>query len=163
MQGKKFKDKGQNQSIGAGVPEIELNFSDHEGHAGKPDKYPPSWPKHPNDGAGDKFVTSVKGLFNTQRRKAKAFVLKTMRGEEENEMQGDWSENDVEISPFARQLTIIKAKKLIKRHTKKFPSKEQKGFFQCLYMLLFFAYLTDSMLLLFGYLTYFQLLLLLSN
>lgn len=52
-----------------------------------------------------------------------------MRGEEENENQGDWSENDVEISPFARQLTIIKAKKLIKRHSKKFSSKRQTGFF----------------------------------
>ncbi|PNX83038.1 hypersensitive to pi starvation 4 [Trifolium pratense] len=58
----------------------------------------------------DGFVTSVKGLFHNQRLKAKAFVHKTMKGEEENEAQEDWSENDVEISPFARQLTLIKAK-----------------------------------------------------
>ncbi|KAK2394597.1 protein SABRE [Trifolium repens] len=128
MQGKKFKDKVQNQPSGAVVPDIiDLNFSDTEGHAGKPDKHPPSWPKRPTDGAGDGFVTSVKGLFHNQRRKAKAFVRKTMKGEGENEAQEDWSENDVEISPFARQLTIIKAKKLIKRQTNKFDSKGQKG------------------------------------
>ncbi|KAI4307517.1 hypothetical protein L6164_030695 [Bauhinia variegata] len=127
MQGKKFKDKSQNQPTGAGVPEIDLNLSDNEGQAGKSDQYPPSWPKRPSDGAGDGFVTSVRGLFNTQRRKAKAFVLRTMRGEAENDFQGDWSESDVEFSPFARQLTIMKAKKLIRRHTKKFRSREQKG------------------------------------
>ncbi|XP_061371719.1 protein SABRE isoform X2 [Gastrolobium bilobum] len=127
MQGKKFKDKGQSQSTGAGVPEIDLNISDDEGQAGKSDQYPPSWPKRPGDGAGDGFVTSIRGLFNTQRRKAKAFVLRTMRGEAENDFQGDWSESDVEFSPFARQLTITKAKKLIRRHTKKFRSRGQKG------------------------------------
>jgi hypothetical protein len=52
-----------------------------------------------------------------------------MKGEGENEAQEDWSENDVEISPFARQLTIIKAKKLIKRQTNKFHPKGQKGLF----------------------------------
>ncbi|KAI5435477.1 hypothetical protein KIW84_022054 [Lathyrus oleraceus] len=127
MQGKKFKDKGPSLPSGAIVPEIDLNVSDTEGHAGKPDKLPPSWPKRPTDGAGDGFVTSVKGLFNTQRRKAKAFVLKTMKNEAENEAQGDWNENDAEISPFARQLTIMKAKKLIKRHTQKINPKPEKG------------------------------------
>ena len=33
-------------------------------------------------------------------------------------------ESDVEFSPFARQLTITKAKKLIRRHTKKFRSRK---------------------------------------
>ncbi|KAI4337581.1 hypothetical protein L6164_015978 [Bauhinia variegata] len=127
MQGKKFKDKSQSQPSGSGVPEIDLNFSDNEGQAGKSDQYPSSWPKRPSDGAGDGFVTSIRGLFNTQRRKAKAFVLRTMRGEAENDFQGDWSESDVEFSPFARQLTIIKAKRLIRRHTKKFRSRGQKG------------------------------------
>ncbi|XP_057729107.1 protein SABRE [Arachis stenosperma] len=127
MQGKKFNNKGQSQPTGAGVPEIDLNFSDNEGQAGKSDQYPPSWPKRPSDGAGDGFVTSIRGLFNTQRRRAKAFVLRTMRGAEDNDFQGDWSESDVEFSPFARQLTITKAKKLIRRHTKKFRSRGQKG------------------------------------
>ncbi|XP_020218640.1 protein SABRE isoform X1 [Cajanus cajan] len=126
MQGRKFKDKGQSQPTG-GVPEIDLNFSDNEGQAGKSDQYPASWPKRPSDGAGDGFVTSIRGLFNTQRRKAKAFVLRTMRGEAENDFQADWSESDIEFSPFARQLTITKAKKLIRRHTKKFRSRGQKG------------------------------------
>ncbi|KAK7301096.1 hypothetical protein RJT34_11956 [Clitoria ternatea] len=125
MQGKKFKDKGQLLLPGAGGPEIDLNVTDNEGQAGKSDKLPPAWPKRPNDGAGDGFVTSVKGLFNTQRRKAKAFVHKTMKGEE-NETQGDLSENAEENSPFARQLTIVKAKKLMKRQTKKMQPKGQK-------------------------------------
>ncbi|XP_027904503.1 protein SABRE isoform X3 [Vigna unguiculata] len=127
MQGRKFKDKGQSQHTGAGVPEIDLNFSDNEGQTGKSDQYPPSWPKRPSDGAGDGFVTSIRGLFNTQRRKAKAFVLRTMRGEAENDFQGDWSESDMDFSPFARQLTITRAKELIRRHTKKFRSRGQKA------------------------------------
>ncbi|KAL5074890.1 hypothetical protein RYX36_013874 [Vicia faba] len=127
MQGRKFKDKGQSQPTGAGVPEIDLNFSDNEGQGGKSDQYPPSWPKRPGDGAGDGFVTSIRGLFSTQRRKAKAFVLRTMRGEAENDFPGDWSESDMEFSPFARQLTITKAKKLIRRHTKKFRTRGPKG------------------------------------
>ncbi|KAF7139251.1 hypothetical protein RHSIM_Rhsim07G0212900 [Rhododendron simsii] len=130
MQGKKFKDKAHSQrdSSGVGVPDSDLNFSDSDGgSAGKSSQYPMSWPKRPSDGAGDGFVTSIRGLFNSQRRKAKAFVLRTMRGEAENEFNGEWSESDAEFSPFARQLTITKAKKLIKRHTKKFRSRGQKG------------------------------------
>ena len=48
-----------------------------------------------------------------------------MRGEAEDDFQGEWSEGEAEFSPFARQLTITKAKKLIKRHTKKFRSRVQ--------------------------------------
>lgn len=129
MQGKKFKDKvhSQRESSGTGVPDSDLNFSDNEGgQAGKSDQHPISWIKRPSDGAGDGFVTSIRGLFNTQRRKAKAFVLRTMRGDAENDFQNDWSESDTEFPPFARQLTITKAKRLIRRHTKKFRSR-QKG------------------------------------
>lgn len=54
-------------------------------------------------------------------------MLRTMRGEADNEFQGEWSESDVEFSPFARQLTITKAKRLLRRHTKKFRSRGQKG------------------------------------
>ncbi|THG07272.1 hypothetical protein TEA_001862 [Camellia sinensis var. sinensis] len=129
--GKKFKDKApsQRESSRSGVPDNDLNFSDSDGggSAGKPGQYPISWAKRPSDGAGDGFVTSIRGLFNSQRRKAKAFVLRTMRGEAENEFSGDWSESDAEFSPFARQLTITKAKKLLRRHTKKFRSRGQKG------------------------------------
>lgn len=129
LQGKKFKDKAhsQREPSGSAVPDSDLNFSDNEGQAGKPDQYPMTWLKRPSDGAGDGFVTSIRGLFNTQRRKAKAFVLRTMRGEAENDFQGDWSESDAEFSPFARQLTITRAKRLIRRHTKKFRSRGQKG------------------------------------
>ncbi|XP_065880968.1 protein SABRE isoform X2 [Euphorbia lathyris] len=128
MQGKKFKDKthSQRESSGPTIPDIDLNFSDIDGgQAGKSDL--PNWIKRPSDGAGDGFVTSVRGLFSTQRRKAKAFVLRTMRGEAENDFHGDWSESEAEFSPFARQLTITKAKRLIRRHTKKFRSRDQKG------------------------------------
>ncbi|KAJ0026216.1 hypothetical protein Pint_08506 [Pistacia integerrima] len=129
MQGKKFKDKAHSQQpSGTGVPDSDLNLSDTEqGQMVKVDQYPITWLKRPSDGAGDGFVTSIRGLFNTQRRKAKAFVLRTMRGEAENDFQGEWSESDVEFSPFARQLTITKAKRLIRRHTKKFRTRGQKG------------------------------------
>ncbi|KAG5064000.1 Protein SABRE [Glycine soja] len=128
MQGKKFKDKGQIQLPSAGAPEMDLTLSDNEGQAGKSDKLPPAWPKRPNEGAGDGFVTSIKGIFSNQRRKAKALVHKTKKGEAENETQGDSGENDGDqIAPFARQLTITQAKKLIRKHTKKLQSKAQKG------------------------------------
>ena len=126
MQGKKFKDKAQShrEITGPGIPD-DLNLSDSDGgQAGKSEQFPVAFPKLPVDGAGDGFVTSIKGLFNTQRRKAKKFVLRTMRGDADNEYNGEWSESDVEFSPFARQLTITKAKKLIKRHTKKFRSRK---------------------------------------
>ncbi|KAG9146005.1 hypothetical protein Leryth_015641 [Lithospermum erythrorhizon] len=126
MQGKKFKVKAPSRSV---IPDADLTLSDNEeGPAGNPDQHPPSWPKRPAHGAGDGFVTSVKGLFSSHRRKAKAFVLRTMRGEAENDMHhGDWSESEAELSPFARQLSTKKAKRLIRRHTKKFRSKGKKG------------------------------------
>lgn len=128
IQGKKFKDKSHSQrEIGPSVPDSDLNFSDSDGGQAGNDQFPISWPKRPSDGAGDGFVTSIKGLFHSQGRRAKAFVLKTMRGEADNEFHREWSESDVEFSPFARQLTITKAKRLIRRHTKKFRSRGQKG------------------------------------
>ncbi|CAN0873523.1 Protein SABRE [Linum grandiflorum] len=124
MQGKKFKDKGHTQKEPIIPPALPadselLNLSDSEGKADQ------NFLKRPADGAaaGDGFVTSIKGLFSNQRRKAKAFVLRTMRGDD-NEFQGDWSDSDADFSPFARQLTITKAKKLIRRHTKKFKSRK---------------------------------------
>ncbi|XP_015060204.1 protein SABRE-like [Solanum pennellii] len=125
MQGKKFKANHQKEAGPSSVPDIDLNLSDSDG--GSAEKSDPlSWPKRPADGAGDGFVTSVKGLFNTQRKKAKAFVLRTMRGEEDD-LHADWSEGEADFSPFARQLTITKAKKLIRRHTKKFRPIGGKG------------------------------------
>ncbi|KAF7141344.1 hypothetical protein RHSIM_Rhsim06G0070200 [Rhododendron simsii] len=130
MQGKKFKYKGlaQEESSRAAASDIDLNLADSDqGSVEKPGQYQISWARRSSDGAGDGFVTSVKGLFNSQRRKAKALVLRTMRSQTENRSNGEWSENDAEFSPFARQLTITNAKKLIRRHTKKFGSKGQKG------------------------------------
>ncbi|KAG6489346.1 hypothetical protein ZIOFF_050615 [Zingiber officinale] len=123
--GKKFKDKAHSQREvhGNAVPDIELNFSDSDGdHTGKSDQFPASLLKRPAD---EGFVTSIKGLFNSQRRKARAFVLR-MRGDAENDYHGEWSESDPEFSPFARQLTIT-TKKLLRRHTKKFRSRGQKN------------------------------------
>ncbi|XP_076926982.1 protein SABRE-like isoform X1 [Bidens hawaiensis] len=123
----KFKDKlhghGKETTV-SGIPTTDLNLSDSDGPIGKADQVPITWPKRPPEGAGDGFVTSIRGLFHSQRRKAKAFVLRTMRGEGENDHTGggDWSESDTEYSPFARQLTITR--KLIRRHTKKFRSKK---------------------------------------
>ncbi|XP_031392933.1 protein SABRE [Punica granatum] len=130
MQGKKFKDKAHShkeQNV-TSVPDSELMLSDNEGSGlggEKNDQNPLTWPKRTGDVAGDGFVTSIRGLFNTQRRKATKFVLRTMRGEENDDR--DWSESDVEYSPFARQLTITKAKRLIRRHTKKFRSRQKGG------------------------------------
>ncbi|KAL8104111.1 hypothetical protein AgCh_028369 [Apium graveolens] len=130
MQGKKFKDKAhsQKEAIAASVVENDHNLSDGEGVSiGKSEHLPGAWTKRPNDGAGDGFVTSIRGLFGTKRRKAKAFVLRTMRGEADSKQQGEWSDNDAEFSPYARKLTVTKTKKLIRRHTKKLSSKGKKG------------------------------------
>lgn len=94
------------------MPGNDLNLSDSD----EPGKL------NLTDAAGDGFVTSVRGLFNNQRLKAKEFVLQTMRAEEDNEFPGpeDSSESDTESSALAEQLTISNAKKLIRRHTRKF-------------------------------------------
>ncbi|KAK3149720.1 hypothetical protein QOZ80_3AG0221540 [Eleusine coracana subsp. coracana] len=126
MQGKKFSN--QRETHDGAVPENDLNLSDSDvGHHGRPDQFTASWLKRPGDGAGDGFVTSIRGLFNSQRRKAKAFVMRTMRVDgNNNEYHDEWSESDGDY-PFARQLTITKAKKLLRRHTKKFRPRGQKN------------------------------------
>ncbi|KFK32806.1 hypothetical protein AALP_AA6G290500 [Arabis alpina] len=115
MQMKKFKDK-------AHVPKDDIGLRDKD-EPGRSDQDPGAWVKRPGDNAGDGFVTSIRGIFNTQRRKAKKFVLRTMRGEAEDNFPGEWSDNEADFSPFARQLTITKAKKLIRRHSKKFQNQ----------------------------------------
>lgn len=129
MQGKKFnaKSHGQNKEPNlANVPTLDQDSNNDGGEsAANSDNLALGLPKRPADGAGDGFVTSVRGLFSNQRRKAKQLVLRTMRNEGEESMAGEWSDSE-DYSPFARQLTITKAKKLIRRHTKKLNSK--KGF-----------------------------------
>ncbi|VVB08413.1 unnamed protein product [Arabis nemorensis] len=115
MQMKKFKDK-------AHVPKDDIGLRD-KNESGRSDQDSGAWVKSPGDSAGDGFVTSIRGIFNTQRRKAKKFVLRTMRGETEDSFPGEWSDNESDFSPFARQLTITKAKKLIRRHSKKFQNQ----------------------------------------
>uniref|UniRef100_A0A7N0UUA0 FMP27/BLTP2/Hobbit GFWDK motif-containing RBG unit domain-containing protein n=1 Tax=Kalanchoe fedtschenkoi TaxID=63787 RepID=A0A7N0UUA0_KALFE len=139
MQGKKFKDKAHSQKeiSGTVVPDTSFNFSENEGLPGPSDQHPITWLKRPSDGAGDGFVNSVRGLFSTQRRKAKAFVLRTMRGDGDNEFHGEWSESEADFSPFARQLTITKTRKLIRRHTKKFRTKGKKGSFMLSFKFIF--------------------------
>jgi len=112
---KKFKDK-------AHVPKDDIGLRDKD-ESGRTDQESGAWVKRPGDNAGDGFVTSIRGIFNTQRRKAKKFVLRTMRGEAEDNFPGEWSDNESDFSPFARQLTITKAKKLIRRHSKKFQNQ----------------------------------------
>ncbi|KAH0929637.1 hypothetical protein HID58_015364 [Brassica napus] len=115
MQMKKFKDKTH-------VPKEENTLKDKD-ESGRLDPDSGGLVKRPGDNAGDGFVTSIRGIFNTQRRKAKKFVLRTMRGEAEESFPGEWSDNEADFSPFARQLTITKAKKLIRRHSKKFQNQ----------------------------------------
>uniref|UniRef100_A0A0D9VXG2 FMP27/BLTP2/Hobbit GFWDK motif-containing RBG unit domain-containing protein n=1 Tax=Leersia perrieri TaxID=77586 RepID=A0A0D9VXG2_9ORYZ len=123
--GKKFKAHNQRETHDGTLPDHGLNLSDSDGdHHGKSDQFPVSWLKRPDDGAGDGFVTSIRGLFNSQRRKAKAFVLRTMRGDGDTECRDEWSDSDGEY-PFARQLTITK--KLLQRHTRKLRPRGQKN------------------------------------
>nr|XP_018450276.1 PREDICTED: protein SABRE-like isoform X1 [Raphanus sativus] len=123
MQGKKFTYKSQYKSQeNAESSDDDLKLSDNDESGVLPKKI-----YDESGGAGDNFVTSVRGLFNTQRRKPKAFVLRTMRGEADNDFNGEWSDSDVEFSPFARQLTITEAKRLIRRHTKKSRPISERG------------------------------------
>eukprot|EP00250_Pteridium_aquilinum_P012865 c20993_g1_i1 orf=354-8423(+) len=124
MQGKKFKDKlqAQGQVEGGGYPGDESSSSDSDGsNAGVYEQFFPSKFKRPRDRAGEGFVSSIRGLFNSQRRKAKAVVLRTKRADSEA-TEGGWTEGEAESAPFTRQLSISKAKRLLRRHTKKFLS-----------------------------------------
>ncbi|XP_062211296.1 protein ABERRANT POLLEN TRANSMISSION 1-like isoform X2 [Phragmites australis] len=129
MQGKKFKAKStsQKEPSTALIAASDFNLSDTDGDEASNSDQLPAFLRKPSDGAGDGFATSVKGLFSSQRKKAMAFVLKTMKGEADHDFQGERSENEIEFTPFARQLTITKTKKLIRRHTKKFKSKAPKN------------------------------------
>lgn len=125
MQGKKFKAKStsQKEPTTGLIAASDFNLSDSDGDEGGNSDQLPAFLRKPSDGAGDGFATSVKGLFSSQRKKAMHFVLKTMKGDGDQDFQGERSENEIEFSPFARQLTITKTKKLIRRHTKKLKSK----------------------------------------
>lgn len=122
MQVKKFKDKSGSSQAPSAVISAVLSSSDSDDEQGGYDQMMANWVKRQqSEGAGDGFVSSVKGLFTSQKKKAKQFVLRTMRGDSDQDFRsGKLSDGEVEISPFARQLTIHKARKLIKQHTKKY-------------------------------------------
>lgn len=125
MQGKKFKDKlqTQGQAEGGGYPGDESSSSDSEGsNPGIYEQFLTSKFKRRGDRAGEGFVSSIRGLFNSQRRKAKAVVLRKTGVDGEVEARGGWTESEADTAPFTRQLSISKAKRLLRRHTKKFIS-----------------------------------------
>lgn len=117
MQGKKFKDKlpAQVQADSGRFVTSDSNSSD-SGGSSKGESLFLSRHKRQSDRAGAAFVSSVKGIFNSQRRKAAALVRRTMPGE--GDLQGDWSEG--EAGSINRQGSISKAKQLLRRHAKKF-------------------------------------------
>lgn len=69
-------------------------------------------------------MSSIRGLFNLQRRKAKALVLRTRRGEElDLEQRSSSSDDDGNSANPARspraQSNITKAKKLLRLQARK--------------------------------------------
>ncbi|KAE8661142.1 Peptidyl-prolyl cis-trans isomerase CYP40 [Hibiscus syriacus] len=91
MHVKKFKDKGHSQQpTTTAAPDGEFYLLDND----QASDQKIAFPKCSVDSAGDGFVTSVRDLFNNQKRKAKQFVLRTMRGEEEGDQQGQLSDGD---------------------------------------------------------------------
>lgn len=122
MQGKKFKDKlqAQGQGEGGGYPGDESSSSDSEGsNAGVYEEFFTSKYKRPTDRAGEGFVSSIRGLFNSQRRKAKALVSRTKRVDGEEAADGGWTEGEADSASFTRQLSISKPLWLLRRRTKK--------------------------------------------
>ncbi|KAE8691329.1 Peptidyl-prolyl cis-trans isomerase CYP40 [Hibiscus syriacus] len=87
---RKFKDSGHNQQPTTTAPDGEFHLLDND----QASDQKRAFPKRSADGAGDGFITFVRGLFNNQRRKAKQFVLRTMRGEEEGDQQGQLSDGN---------------------------------------------------------------------
>ncbi|KAJ7565154.1 hypothetical protein O6H91_02G050400 [Diphasiastrum complanatum] len=128
MQGKKFKDKLQGHGQDGGGSDSNSSDSCASTICNRERFLIPQF-KRQSDRAGEGFVSSIKGLFNSQRRKAKALVRRTMRGEGGGfEFQKDWSDGEAEIAQIARQLSRTKAKQLLRRHTKKIRSiSRQKG------------------------------------
>ncbi|KAK4740890.1 hypothetical protein SAY87_024478 [Trapa incisa] len=130
MQGRKLnsKERSHKEHNLTSVQDSELILSDNEGigqGSEMSNQNPLTWPKRHSDVAGDGFVTSIKGLFNTQRRKAKKMAQRSMGGEENDDQE--LSESSAENPRISRQPTIARAKLLLKRHTKKFRSRPKGG------------------------------------
>ncbi|GBG85613.1 hypothetical protein CBR_g40341 [Chara braunii] len=71
--------------------------------------------------AGEGFVLSIKGLFNEQRKKAKAFMKKHIRVQEQLRRKNSSDEEDPNPGGGG------KAKRLLRRHTRKLREKAGKG------------------------------------
>lgn len=82
-------------------------------------------PGRHSDRAGEGFVSSIRGLFNLQRRKAKAIILPTRRGPEELDLEQRSSSSDDEgnvtnATRSPRAITsITKAKRLLRLQARK--------------------------------------------
>ncbi|KAE8731048.1 Peptidyl-prolyl cis-trans isomerase CYP40 [Hibiscus syriacus] len=91
MHVKKFKDKGHSQQrTTTAASDGEFHLLDND----QASDQKIAFPKRSADDVGDGFVTSVRGLFNNQWRKAKQFVLRTIRGDEEGHQLGQLSDGD---------------------------------------------------------------------
>ncbi len=113
--GKKFKDKLH--------PESDSNSSDSEGSYGVAVEQFPTAHQRQSDRAGEGFVSSIRGLFNSQRRKARALVLRTMRGQEAlDDLQISSSEDEAGISK-----SPCGAKRIPRRTRKTRPAHRDRG------------------------------------
>lgn len=121
-QGKKFKDKLPAQP-GPIDEDYDDSSDDSTGSHGASEQF--LRPRRNSDRAGEGFVSSIRGLFNLQRRKAKALVLRTRRGPEELDLEQRSSSSDDEgnaTNPTRspRAITsITKAKRLLRLQARK--------------------------------------------
>jgi len=104
-------------------PESESNSSDSAGSYGVAVEQFPTAHQRQSDRAGEGFVSSIRGLFNSQRRKAKALVLRTMRGQEGlDDLQISSSEDEAGISKSPRGV-----KRIPRRTRKTWPAHRDRG------------------------------------
>lgn len=123
MQGKKFKDKlpAQPVPMEADVDSDEGSDDSTESRRAKGERFPIKH-RRQSDRAGEGFVSSIRGLFNLQKKKAKALVLRTMRGPEEFDLDQTSSsdnEGNAPNSPLAHTMNINKAKRLLRLQARK--------------------------------------------
>jgi hypothetical protein len=122
MQGKKFKDKLP-APPGPIDEDVDYDSDDSTGSQGASEQF--VRPRRHSDRAGEGFVSSIRGLFNLQRRKAKALVLRTRRGPEELDLEQRSSSSEEEGNPrnptrSPRAIPgITKAKRLLRLQARK--------------------------------------------
>lgn len=128
MQGKKFKDKLPAQPGPTGSYS-DSDSSDSTGSHGVKGEQFPIKHRRQSDRAGEGFVSSIRGLFNLQRRKAKALVLRTMRGADGFDIEhSSSSEEEATSSKSPRgKAGINKAKRLLRLQAGKHRINRLKG------------------------------------